>query len=156
MKKNLTPEQIQARDAKRAAFRALSRKIAAMTPEARASLAARRPGIATVEGHELSAFNACLVIMQSNGTATLVGGFRQWIAHGRAVCKGQHGFSIWVPCGAKKSDAPAESEGEGDAGRTGFICGTVFDVSQTQEIAAGDGEAIELAPEQAKLTACAA
>ncbi len=154
MKRNLTPEQLAARDAKRAKFRALARTISKMSPTEREAMAAKLPGVVTIEGHALSPFNTCLVVMQFP-SASLVGGFRQWLKHGRCVVKGQHGISIWVPCGARKSDAdPAEGDSDGE--RPGFICGTVFDVSQTQEIAAGDGEAIELQPEMPKLVEVAA
>lgn len=138
MKRNLTSEQLAARDSRRAQFRNLCKQIAAMTPEARLAFAAKFPGIVTVDEHGLSPYNTCLVLMQSGGRATVVGGFRQWIKAGRAVTKGQHGFGIWVPIGQKASndDTPASedgAEGEGE-NRPGFIMGTVFDVSQTQEI----------------------
>ena len=150
-KRILTPEQIAARDARRSKFRALSKQIAAMTPEARAALAAWMPAIVTVEGRALSCFNSCLVIMQNPG-ATIVGGFRQWIANGRAVMKGQHGAQIWVPTGAKggagesgegtpAGDTPGDGDGEGGGCR--FITATIFDVTQTSELAAGD--AVEVA-----------
>ncbi len=154
-RKELTPEQIAARDARRSKFRALSKQIAAMSPDARAALAARMPGIVTVEGRALSCFNCCLVIMQNPG-ATIVGGFRQWIKHGRAVKKGEHGAQIWVPTGAKggsdASEAPEDLESGSDCR---FISATIFDVTQTAEIAAGDApeDVIELAPESAKLEA---
>lgn len=145
-KRILTPEQIAARDARRSKFRALSKQIAAMSPDARAALAARMPAIVTVEGRALSCFNSCLVIMQNPG-ATIVGGFRQWIANGRAVMKGQHGAQIWVPTfgngeaagsgeGTPAGDTPGDGDGEGGGCR--FITATVFDVVQTADIAAGD------------------
>lgn len=148
-KRNLSPEQIAARDARRAKFRELSKRIAAMSPEQRATLCARMPAIVTVEGRALSPFNSCLVVSQRE-SVTIVGGFRQWIAHGRSVRKGEHGMQIWIPCGGGKivpgPDASGEAEpaadGEGTDRR--FIVGTVFDVTQTQEIAAGEpGEAID-------------
>jgi hypothetical protein len=129
MKKTLTPEQTAKRDARRAAFQALAKRIAAMSPTDREALAAQSP-IVTIEGRALSPFNMCLVAMQLPA-ATVVGGFRQWLKAGRAVMKGQHGASIWVPCGAKS--APDES-GETSTEKTFFTAGTVFDVSQTSEI----------------------
>lgn len=149
-KKELTPEQIAARDARRSKFRALSKQIAAMTPEARAALAARMPAIVTIEGRALSCFNSCLLIHQNPG-ATVVGGFRQWIAHGRAVRKGEHGACIWVPCFGKAGESgPVVPDSEGahgdtEAGDRRFVMATVFDVSQTSGIAAGEpGEAVDI------------
>lgn len=133
-KKELTPEQIAARDARRAKFRALSKRIAAMPPDERAALAAKMPGLVTVEGRALSPFNCCLVMFQRDG-CTIVGGFRQWLKHGRAVKKGEHGAQIWVPTGAKGAGDAAEMPEDSDSGSDcRFISGTVFDVSQTQEI----------------------
>lgn len=127
--RNLTPEQTAKRDARRAALQALAKQIAAMSPDARAELAARSP-IVTIEGRALSPFNQCLVAMQLP-SATVVGGFRQWLKAGRAVTKGKHGASIWVPCGAKS--AP-DADGEQATEKTFFTSGAVFDVSQTAEI----------------------
>src|SRR5208282_4903090 len=96
-----------------------------------------------------------LCLMQIPG-ASMVGGFRQWLKLGRCVRKGQHGASIWVPAGARKADSPpagagedahdagVAGEGSGGSDRTRFVIGTVFDVSQTDEIqqpAAGLAEA---------------
>lgn len=118
-----------------------------MTPAQRAELAASMPAVVTIEGRALSPFNSCLVILQSQGRATIVGGFRQWIKSGRCVRKGQHGFSIWVPCGARKAEATdTEASTDGDT-RTGFIAGTVFDVAQTDTLAATETE-IEITPAQ--------
>lgn len=128
MKKTLTPEQTAKRDARRAAFQALAKRIASMTPTAREALASQSP-IVNVEGRMLSSFNQCMIAMQLPA-ATVVGGFRQWLKAGRAVMKGQHGASIWVPCGAKTADASGEQSTE----KTFFTAGTVFDVSQTAEI----------------------
>jgi hypothetical protein len=126
--KRSTPEQ-QARAAeRREKFKKIAKQISALTPEQRQAMAARC-WPTTVEGPPLSVTNACLVGLQMPG-ATLVGGFRQWIKAGRAVRKGEHGISIWIPGGAPKSD-------DLEAGDTDirFLMGTVFDVSQTQEIA---------------------
>lgn len=132
-KRTLTVEQIASRDARRAKFRALAKRVAAMSDGERARLLASMPAIVTIEGRALSPFNSCLVMLQ-NPRASIVGGFRQWIKHGRAVKKGEHGASIWVPCAARVVDGAAD---DGD-GKPGFIAGTVFDVTQTAEIAAGD------------------
>ena len=123
MKHNATPQQLE----RRKAFRELAGRIGRMSPDERAALAARMPAIATIEGRALSPFNQCLLASQCP-SATVVGGFRQWIKAGRAVRKGEHGFAIWVPTGQRKADDAEDSD------KLGFILGTVFDVSQTQEI----------------------
>jgi hypothetical protein len=57
----------------------------------------------------------------------MVGGFNQWITAGRAVRKGEHGLSLWIPCQGK-------SESDDEPGETYFRMGTVFDIEQTAEI----------------------
>lgn len=135
-RKELTPEQTAARDARRSRFRELARKVAKMSDAERAALVSRMPAIVTVEGRALSGFNSCLIAFQ-NPAASLVGGFKQWLAHGRAVRKGEHGAMIWVPAGARAagSEAPAADGGEGgDDSGPRFITGTVFSVEQTDEL----------------------
>jgi hypothetical protein len=124
-RKQLTPEQEARRAEKRAKVREYAARIKGMTAEQRLEFCSRA-GLTTVETRQLSPFNQCLVLFQNPG-ATVVGGFRQWLKHGRAVRKGEHGMSIWVPVGHKNE------EGELDE-KTGFVAGTVFDVSQTAEI----------------------
>ena len=118
---------------RKTAMRALAREIGKMSQEQRSAMAARFPGIATIEGRSLSPFNTCLLATQSP-SASVVGGFRQWIKAGRAVRKGEHGLCLWVPLMPRKA-GDARAEGETDT-RPGFILGTVFDVSQTSEIEA--------------------
>lgn len=112
-----------------------------MTPEARASLCAKMPAVMTVEGRTLSTFNTILIAWQRPG-CTVVGGFRQWLAHGRCVQKGERGVQIWIPCGAKSADGTEGSDdaarAEGEAERSRFISGTIFDVTQTAPVVAGD------------------
>jgi hypothetical protein len=131
--RSLTPGQVIARDERRAKFAALSKKVAAMSAVERAQLAASMPGIVTVEGRALSPFNSCLIIMQSGGRATIVGGFRQWIRAGRCVRKGEHGFSIWIPCAGKTATEAGEAAADdsGEAPERRFIVGCVFDIMQT-------------------------
>lgn len=130
MKKTLTPEETAARDARRAKFAALVKQVGAMDPAARAVMFAKVPAVLTVEGKALSPLNGYLCALQSAGNSlSIVGGFRQWLRAGRCVRKGSHGLTIWVPLGAKRN---AEGE-EGDGVR--FGTGTVFDISQTVELA---------------------
>lgn len=128
MKRTYTAAQKAAFDERRAAVRALARDISKMTDGERSALAARLPGIATIEGRNLSVFNSCLLAAQCP-QATVVGGFRQWKNAGRAVRKGEHGHAIWIPTKTR-----ADQAAEKDAGELQFMLGTVFDVSQTEEI----------------------
>ena len=106
-------------------FANMARKIAAMSDTERDTLAAQMP-VVTVTGHPLSPRNACMVAMQCS-SATIVGGFKQWLAAGRCVKKGEHGMLILVP--AQKKTETGEPQGD-----MFFIAGTVFDVSQTMEL----------------------
>ena len=135
--RKLTAEQEAAKKARREKFSALWKQVAAM-PELERVQLANKLGIVTCEGHELSLGNTMLIALQ-NPTASVVGGFRQWIKHGRAVMKGQHGMMIWVPtAGKSEKEAPPMSVvvygQEAPATDHRFIIGTVFDISQTQEI----------------------
>lgn len=144
MKRKLTPEQEQARDARRAKFKALWKQVSAM-PECERILIANKLGLVTCDGHALSPGNQYLVFLQSPA-ASILGGFKQWQKHGRSVRKGEHGAMIWVPCGGRKNAAPldgsnsasavvdGESAGESDSR---FIVGTIFDISQTEETTTG-------------------
>ena len=128
MKKTLTAEQKQAAAERRDRFKALVKKVAAMTPDERKELVATTPGIMTVERHTLSPVNSILIMMQ-NPEATIVGGFNQWIKNGRTVKKGEHGSSIWIPlnkAGAGTNEQPDELH---------FGSGTVFDITQTKDLA---------------------
>lgn len=127
MKKALTAEQKQATAERRDRFKALVKKVAAMTVDERKALVATTPGIITVDRHTLSPVNSILIMMQ-NPEATIVGGFNQWIKNGRTVRKGEHGSSIWIPlnkAGAGTNEQPDELH---------FGSGTVFDITQTKEL----------------------
>lgn len=140
MRKQPTEAQKAAAAERRAKFRALCNEIAAMTPERRAELATQSL-IVTVEGRVLSGMNQLLVARQ-HATATMVGGFQQWRRAGRQVKKGEHGIAIWIPTGGRSlttllqyTEGMVESMADATE-RRGFIMGYVFDVSQTEEIAA--------------------
>ena len=123
----LTAAQQAASDARRAGFREVARKVAAMPEAERAALAARISP-ATIEGHALSVHNACLVWMQRPG-ATILGGFRQWLAAGRQVRKGEHGLMVWAPTASKRGPVDAADEE-----RVGFVPITLFDITQTDAV----------------------
>ena len=130
----LSAEEQAARDTRKVAMRAVAKQVAAMTPDQRMDLARRVP-VATIEGRTLSVFNQCLVASQAPG-ATIVGGFRQWLKAGRCVRKGEHGLGIWIP--SVKSDANKQAGETSSAEEVRFIFGTVFDISQTAELQAGE------------------
>lgn len=130
MKRKLTPEQEAARDARREKFKALAKQVSEMSDAQRAELVNGVGAVVTCEGRALSMKNTCLLFLQSGGTVSMVGGFRQWIKAGRCVQKGQRGMMIWVKCGGKEDGT---EDGE-DGPR--FVTGTVFDITQTAELTA--------------------
>lgn len=116
--------------------RHLAKQIAGMSEEQKAQWLARVP-VLTMEGRPISGKNHMLVAMQCE-TATMVGGFRQWLAAGRAVRKGETALYIFAPGGRGKAEASAPSSAEPGAAAEGaaesvrFIMVPVFDVSQTE------------------------
>ena len=117
----MTPE-------KRQQLKELRQKLANLTPEQKAALTARGL-IATIEGRVLSLHNTWMVYLQSNGQwPTVVGGYQQWKKAGRQVSKGQHGYSILFPAGEKDKETGDILEA------TAYYSGTVFGISQTEEV----------------------
>ena len=100
-----TPKQKEATAEKRRLFQIMIQDLVKLSVEQRLSLSA---GISTVEAHPLSQTNACLVAFQCP-TATIVGGFKQWLKAGRCVRKGEHGLSIWVPATHKFTETGTEA-----------------------------------------------
>lgn len=131
MKRQLTSEQIQARDERRAKFRAIWKQVASMPETERAAMASKY-GYVTCEGHALSPANMMLIAFQGGGS--VFGGFRQWQKHGRAVRKGEHGRAIFIPLGHKETNADT---GETTTDMDGKRFGTayVFDIAQTDQMA---------------------
>lgn len=130
-KRQPTEAQKAAAAEKRARFKEFCQRVAAMSEDDRALLAARMP-VVNPEGHPLSPYNTCLLISQTDTAPTIVGGFQQWRKIGRQVRKGEHGLMIWCPSGKRKpadDSKPADDEND----RPGFIMGYVFDISQTDE-----------------------
>ena len=121
MKKKLTQKQKEKRDQRRSDFRKIIKTVADMTVEQRQEIVGKIGLIPTVTGGALSPFNSCIVLYQ-NKNASMVGGFRQWKAAGRYIRKGEHGVGIWIPAAKPESDDIR------------FFMGTVFDISQTEEI----------------------
>lgn len=130
-----TAEQKAKADQRRAAFRALCQRVAAMSEDQRAAIAAKY-GIVTCEGHPLSPHNSCLLASQcADYMPSIVGGFQQWRRASRQVCKGQSGLMLWIPSG-KRKHAADDQHADSKAGRQGFIMGYVWDISQTEPILA--------------------
>ena len=123
-----TTKQKEAATERRRVFQMLLQDLATLSVEQRLSISA---GISTVEAHALSLTNACLVAFQCP-KATIVGGFRQWIAAGRCVKKGEHGLSIWIP-GSRKTTETGTSSTRPDE-TPHFFMGVVFDISQTEAV----------------------
>lgn len=134
-KRHATEAQRLAAKEKRQRMRELAKRIAGMTPEQQAELT--KGDIATIEGRALSLHNQMMVAYQGC-RSTVVGGFQQWKKAGRIVRKGEHGYSIWIPCGAAKPD-----DDEGEDGKVYFALGTVFGIDQTDPL----GDSPETAPE---------
>lgn len=107
----------------------IAKRISAMPEAERQAIAASIPAILTIEGHPLSTRNSIMLMMQ-NSSITVVGGFRQWLAEGRCVRKGEKAAYILHPC-KRKQDAETEEDG------VWFREAAVFDVSQTEALPEG-------------------
>lgn len=132
-----TEEQKRKAAERREAFRKLAKQVADMPEGERVALSNRAGAVLTIEGRALSMVNTMLCVMQRPGVS-VVGGFGQWLKAGRAVRKGETGIGIWCPIhkARPEGEQPADAEGNDSEGRARFIMGTVFDISQTQEIEA--------------------
>ena len=116
----------------------LAKTIKAMTEVQRLEFAAQSP-VFTCEGHVLSTWNQCALIIQGQWDGicpTLVAGFRQWKKAARQVRKGQHACgSIMVPMKGKKAETSDSGDSEKKTGLR-FKWVPMFDVTQTEEIQA--------------------
>lgn len=95
--------------------------------------------------------NQELLLMQAEELgidATVVKTFKGWVAEGRVVIRGQHGMTLLKPAGSKTDTAASKdqeraAEASDPTGtqaekiRKFFKPFTVFDISQTVELAAG-------------------
>lgn len=124
--RNLTLEQITATKERREQFSAMIRTVAKMTDEERNALA-QKCLATSVEGKTFSPTNQMLIAYQRPGV-TVLGGFAQWLKQKRCVRKGERGILIWIP-----RVLPNKGEAETET-RVAFFMGTVFDISQTEEI----------------------
>lgn len=115
---------------------ALARHLAQMSDADRAAFAAQCPVVLTIEGRPISGKNAMLAAMQCP-TVTMIGGFRQWLAAGRAVRKGESALYIFVPSARRADDNASDAQEGADAGAAEsvrFLLAPVFDVAQTDAI----------------------
>ena len=121
---------------KQAQVRKLAGQIANMTDEQRQRIADRLPSVVNPDGHMLTIHNTILLYMQSGKTdLTIVAGFKQWIKAGRVVRKGEKSIGgIFVPMQIKDK---RQSDGNDEEPKTTtrFRIVSVFDVSQTDELA---------------------
>lgn len=127
-KKRRQPTEAQrvAAEERRAKMRELAKTVSAMTETERFALIERHGSLVTIEGRSLSPFNSCFLLMQ-HASVSVVGGFRQWIAAGRCVRKGEHGLAMWIPIAGGKSDEASDDEER----KQRFTLATVFDITQT-------------------------
>ena len=137
MRREYTAEQKAATEARRERFRGFVKQLGQMSDSERAAFAARIPVIVTADGHPLSGPNMMLVALQCPGV-TVVGGFRQWLKHGRAVRKGEHGAMIWFPKAMNQRDTAPGAGDSQEVAEVRFMIGTVFDISQTEEVTTAD------------------
>jgi ATP-dependent DNA ligase len=132
MRRKPTEEQKQAAAHRREKMREICRQIKAMDDGERERLASRLQAV-NIDCASYSLYNQCMIAFQKPD-ATVLSGFRQWKAHGRTVRKGEHGIGIWVPRFAGKTETETGEKVEGEV--EGFLFGTVFDITQTEEMQA--------------------
>jgi hypothetical protein len=134
-RREATPEQKAAAAERRTAIRGMMAKIKCLPIEKRVLLADTFGIRSAEEGRTFSASNQILIAWQCPA-ASIVGGFEQWRKIGRAVRKGSKAIAIWIPIGTgvDRDGNPAGSVTE----ETRFTLGSVFDISQTYDIALGD------------------
>ncbi len=132
--RHITPEQREKAEQRKESFRALLKRIAEMTDEQKAQLASKMLTVVNPDGHALSLHNTLLIAAQGGMTATIVGGFRQWLKQGRAVKKGEHGYQILFPREKKNGDQTEPAPDDTDKPEVRFLIGYVFDISQTMEV----------------------
>ena len=109
MRRQPTPEQKAKSEERRERFRQLVKTLAEMPESQRFQFTMKVGAVVTCEGHPLSPTNTSLCLMQRDN-ATIVGGFQQWLKQGRAVRKGEHGLSIWVPTQFKVKGEPEPTQ----------------------------------------------
>lgn len=125
-----TAAQKSKAEERRAAFKELADRVAAMSDTERAQIVNRCAAVVSITRNPLSPTNTVLILTQ-RPSASVVAGFRQWLDAGRCVKKGERGLSLWVPVSGKAEEAPETDSTEPKKPRARFVMGTVFDISQT-------------------------
>jgi hypothetical protein len=129
-----TEAQRAAAKERREKMRELSKQIGAMSDAQRAQIVEKVGAVLTIERRPLSLFNSCMILTQAGASpVSVVGGFQQWRKAGRCVRKGEHGYAIWVPMKKGETSQEQQPQDGEKKDRPGFILGTVFDISQTEE-----------------------
>lgn len=137
MKKTPSPEQQRQRAERKARFALLINRVAKMSDEEKAEQLAGCQ-IVNCDGRALSPRNQMFIMWQLGRNVSIVGGFRQWLKQSRCVRKGEHGATILFPrtygkASVESGESQAGTDANGNA-RMLFLAGTVFDISQTDEI----------------------
>ena len=122
--RTLTNAQLNRMEAKKAKRLAMMEAVKQNEPSAETVANAR---FISIDGHEYSGRNKMFLAMQQVEFGKL-GGFQQWIAHGRAVKKGETGNDIMIPCSKKAKD--------GGDDETFFRWISIFHENQTEPILA--------------------
>lgn len=139
-KEKASTEKVRAWEEKRAKVREFVKAITGLSAEEREVVARQYPifllGDEERGTRPASPCNQILVGYQKPD-ATMVGGYQQWIAHGRRVRTGETSLLIWRPIFPGKEKEGAETD------EKKFILVNVFDVSQTEPIAVLVGERAE-------------
>jgi hypothetical protein len=92
--------------------------------------------------------NQLLVVLQSEGRATFVAGFKQWLRLGYCVKKGERALRILAPMTVKERDRRTGEE----TGETKTFFPTVFVFFQEQVAPLPSGEPVPLEPPREPLT----
>ena len=106
-------------------FTAAVAALASMSQEDREALLIKMGAVTTCDGHVCSVTNTILLWHQ-NPKITIVGGYRQWLAHNRQVKQGEKCAYVFVP-------RVKTLEGEEEKVSVRFTTAPVFDISQTEE-----------------------
>lgn len=122
----MTPEQVAKYEARKAA------RVALLVRMKDAKAAAPVTGYLSVTGHAYSGRNQMFLALQACPAGSMAG-FRQWLALGRKVVKGSHGFDVMFPITKKRGDADTQ---DADDDATFFSWTVLFHESQTEPVTA--------------------
>jgi len=132
--RHITEEQKAKTKERRQILRQIVKEIAKMSEDQRKAISEKMGLLVNPNGHPFSLFNTLLIASQGAQNPTILGGFKQWREHGRAVKKGEHGYAIFFPVTPKNGDQDEPKEEDIEEDTLKFYIGYVFDISQTIEI----------------------